>query len=133
MSFVDNIEYMGGYGYCNALEAIAVAMNNERQWSELPEDVRISERKIFVCSNSKIRPFGGYQVDVKTYPPDMPDSLERLFERAREGCWMVIYFPKVEDLSWDLYDFLDHESYWQTGVVDEDYIGIREILKRKIK
>lgn len=72
--YIDNIEYRGGYGYCNALEAIALALKSD--WITNGDYRR--RHCIYVFSNGKVRPLGGKQCLLPHYPTGMPVDLAEL-------------------------------------------------------
>lgn len=97
--FIDQIEFKGGYGYCNAFEAIALGIQSE--WMISSEDKII--RDIWLFSNGKVRPLGGNQKLLPTYPPNMPESFEQLSSQwhavdphNRINVYMMGYVPKTE-------------------------------------
>ena len=97
--FIDDIEFKGGYGYCNAFEAIALGLQSE--WMISSEDKII--RDIWLFSNGKVRPLGGNQKLLPKYPPNMPESFEQLSSRwhtvgpyNRTPVCMIGYVPKTE-------------------------------------
>ena len=73
LEYVDGIKFSGGYGYCNALEAIAEAMKSEWYTGDIK-----SKYHIVLLSNGRVRPLGGNQRLVSTYPEVMPKDLEEL-------------------------------------------------------
>lgn len=72
-AYIDNIEYKGGYGYCNALEAIALALKSD--WTT--EGTR-RRHCVGVFSNGKVRSLGGNQMLLSKYPPNMPTDITQL-------------------------------------------------------
>lgn len=63
----------GGYGYCNALEAISLAIKS--QWTTGGNRIR---HIIVVLSNSLARQLGGNQRLLSAYPSNVPKTFEGL-------------------------------------------------------
>jgi len=73
-NFIDGIKYEGGYGYCNALEAIALAAKS--RWGV--QDKNKYRHVIILFSNGKVRSLGGNQILLSKYPADMPINIGQL-------------------------------------------------------
>ena len=73
-NFIDGIKYEGGYGYCNALEAIALAAKS--RWGV--QDKNRYRHVILLFSNGKVRSLDGNQRLLSKYPEDMPINIEQL-------------------------------------------------------
>lgn len=75
-NFIRSIDYQGGYGFCNALEAIELAIQSD--WITAKG---YSRQIICIFTNGKVRPLGGYQRFSSKYPADMPADLAELDKR----------------------------------------------------
>ncbi len=71
---IDNIEFKGGYGYCNALEAIALALKSN--WTTEGK----FRHGIIVFSKSQVHSLG-LKCGISSYPVGMPTDLAQL------GAW----------------------------------------------
>lgn len=72
--YIDNIEFKGGYGYCNALEALVLALKSN--WTT---GGRRRRHITLVYSKSKVHPLG-IKKGISSYPAGMPSNLEQLIE-----------------------------------------------------
>jgi len=132
--FVDRIEYKGGYGFCNALEAIALAIKSD--WTTGGTRRR---HMIVTISNGKVRPLGGNQRLLPNYPSDIPDSLPQLgaWVHGYDHTFNTTYQPNVAKLvafvpnaePW--VELQAWNSYWP-AFWNKDYyflgFGIQDIL-----
>ena len=101
--YIDSIEFSGGYGYCNATEAIAKALRSD--WAAEEGQKRLN---VIVFSNGRVRPLNGNQRLLSTYPENMPEELSELgawWELPREHglpsldyryAFMVFFVPNSE-------------------------------------
>ena len=114
--FIEKIEFKDGYGYCNALEAIALALQSK--WTTLEGYRRYT---ILVFSNGQVRPLGGNQRLISTYPPNMPKSLCELgawwegTEQSLDSTFQskssrIICFVSPQDQTWQ--DMCSWYQYW---------------------
>lgn len=108
--FIEKIEFKDGYGYCNALEAIALALQSK--WTTLEGYRRYT---ILVFSNGQVRPLGGNQKLLSKYPKDMPGNFEELssiwqdctYLPGRKCGFLTAFVPNIEPwrkmMEWNYY------------------------------
>ena len=70
---IKSVEYEDGHGYCNAGEALALALKSPFH------DNGYVRRTILLFSGSEVRPIGGNQTLIQTYPADMPKDEAELY------------------------------------------------------
>lgn len=73
-AYFDGIEFKGGHGYCNALEAIALALKSD--WTTGGDRRR---HLVFVFSNGTVRNLGESKASMSNYPSDMPVDFTQLY------------------------------------------------------
>ncbi len=103
IAFINSMQFEDGHGRCNALEALALALKS--QWYATYN----SRRVILMFSNGEVRPLGGNQTALPTYPAGMPKStaeLSRWFEGhvpvegfKERATFVIVNAPEAEPWS----------------------------------
>ena len=70
--YLKTIDYKGGYGYCNAIEALSLAIRSP--WDK----GNMTKRAIVIVSKGKVRELGGVQKNQTEYPSNVPKDLAEL-------------------------------------------------------
>lgn len=136
-NYIDNIEFKGGYGYCNALEAVALALKSN--WTTGHNKVR---RAVMMFSRSSVHPLG-LKSRTSSYPADMPADVPQLItwlhgnEQITTGIFLprtsvfVAFVPDIEpwrSLQASNIYYMHYVSYAGVGVEDIDIRSATDLM-----